>query len=70
VNFITYPFGATILVDGQPLRQPDGTPAITPCTVEGLSACVHRVIFQYPERSDVDVGPVDFSATRQIIARW
>ncbi len=70
VNFVTYPFDATILLDGRQLRGPDGTPVRTPCTVEDLPAETCRVTFQHPHRPDLNAGPFDFSRTRQVVAHW
>lgn len=70
VNFVTYPFDATILLDHEPLTGPDGTPARTPCTVEHLPARTHHVLFQHPQRPDLDVGDVDFGKTHQVVGRW
>lgn len=70
VNFVTEPFEATILLDGQLLRAPDGVPYTTPCTVPGLSGGVHRVIFRWDdEAAELDAGQLDFSEHRQITAR-
>jgi hypothetical protein len=69
-NFITYPFDATILLDGQPVLGPDDTPVRTPCTIEDLPARTHHVTFQHPEHPDLGAGPVDFSVTRQVVGRF
>jgi hypothetical protein len=66
VNFITLPPEASILVDGETLRQPNGTPYTTPCTVDGLPPGRHRVALQDPEGLELDVGEVDFSTTREV----
>ncbi len=70
VNFITYPFDATILLDGKPLHDSEGKPARTPCTIDNLRAGTHTVTFQHPQHPDYDAGPVDFSTTRQVRAEW
>ncbi len=70
VNFVTDPFEATISLDGVPLVKADGRPYTTPCTVDGLPARVHHVVFQRKGRRDLEVGPVDFSSRRQVVARW
>ena len=80
VNFVTEPYEATIYVDGQLLRTPDDAPYLTPCTVPGLGAGLHRVVFQWDAANDpfhaadheskLDAGTVDFSGNRQITARW
>lgn len=73
VNFISEPPEATILVDGQPLQEPDGTPCTTPCTARGLIPGGHHVIFQYPkghpqypEGHQLDAGTIDFTRTREV----
>jgi len=66
VNFITVPPEATILVDGEPLQQPDGVPYTTPCTVYGVLPGGHRVVFRYPEGFQMDVGTIDFTTTREV----
>jgi serine/threonine protein kinase len=70
VNFVTYPFDATILLDNRPLSAPEGTPAQTPCTVEHLPARTYHVVFQHPQRPDLDMGEVDFAKTHQVVGRW
>jgi serine/threonine protein kinase len=70
VNFITHPFDATIWLDGQMLRDDDGRPYTTPCTVSGIPARRGHVIFKHPERSDLEIGHVDFAITRECVARW
>ncbi len=75
VNFVTEPFEATIYLDDQLLRAADGVAYRTPCTVSGLSAGPHRVVFQWDadDASGVggrlDAGTIDLGATRQIAAR-
>lgn len=70
VNFATDPFEAMILLDGQLLHAPDGTPYRTPCTVPGLLGGIHRVVFQWDDQNEnVDAGAVDLSHARQITAR-
>jgi len=70
VNFITHPYEATILLDGEPLVDPDGTPYRTPCTVPGLPARVHQVSFQLDELGELAVGERDFREVREIVAHW
>jgi eukaryotic-like serine/threonine-protein kinase len=79
VNFVSDPFEATIYVDGQLLRAPDGSPYRTPCTVSGFTAETHSVVFQWDADSDpfhvagpdgkLDAGQIDFSAKREITGR-
>jgi serine/threonine protein kinase len=70
VNFITEPYEATILIDGVPQLQSDGTPYTTPCTVTGLSAQEHSVAFQREGSADRDAGKINFSKMREVTARW
>jgi serine/threonine protein kinase len=71
VNFITQPlFEATIYLDGQQQRTPEGTPYTTPCTIENLPACVHHVVFRRDGLPPRDAGRVDFAEVRQIVVRW
>ncbi len=79
VSFVSEPFEATIYVDGQLLRMPNGDPYHTPCTVCGLAAGTHHVVFQWDVESDpshlsgpdgkLDAGNVEFGANRQITGR-
>lgn len=61
---------AAVLVDGEPLRDRDGTPLTSPCTVNGVPAGMHRVGFRHPIRGTFDAGTVDFRTTREIVADW
>jgi len=70
VNFITEPFEATIQLDGVPLLKPDGTPYTTPCTIPGLPARSHQIVFHRPPLPDLDVGQVDFRDSRDIEVHW
>ena len=70
VNFITDPFDATIWLDDRPLCTPKGTPYTTPCTVPGLPADAHQVVFKHPGLVDLEVGRIDFSEAREIVAQW
>ena len=70
VNFTTYPFEATILLDGVEQRGPDGSLLKTPCTIDGLPARQHHVVFRISGLPDLDAKTIDFSATRDIVARW
>ena len=79
MSFVSEPFEATIYVDGQLLREPSGDPYHTPCTVRGLAAGTHHVVFQWDAASDpshfsgpdgkLDAGNVEFSTNRQITGR-
>ena len=68
INFITEPFEASIQLDGVRLLKPDGTPYTTPCTIPDLPAHSHRIVFQHPPLSDLDLGQVDFRDSRDIEA--
>jgi hypothetical protein len=70
VNFISYPFGATILLDGKPLMADDGRPATTPCTIDNIPARAHDVVFQHPDFPDLRLGTIDFRTRRQIVGPW
>jgi serine/threonine protein kinase len=71
VNFVTYPFEATIYLDGTLLVDAEGHPRVTPCTVDDLPARVHHVVFKHSnEATDHDAGEIDFAQQRQIVARW
>ena len=70
VNFITDRFDATIWLDGQVVLDSEGTPYTTPCTIPSLSTEVHQVVFKYPGLSDLEVGRIDFSRTREVVAHW
>ena len=79
VNFVSAPFEATIYVDGHLLRAPNGEPYHTPCTVSGLPAGRHHVVFQWDANSDpshlsgpdgkLDAGEIDITAKRQVTGR-
>lgn len=69
VNFISEPFDAAIYLDGTPLLTPDGTAYTTPCTVPYITAEVHGVVLKHSGSADFDAGQIDFSTTREIIAR-
>ena len=70
VNFVTYPFEATIYLDDKLLTAPDGIPYRTPCTVPDLAARVHRVVFRHDAREPLDTGQIDFAKKRQIVVHW
>ncbi len=70
VNFITRPFGATILLNGAPLLDPDGHPYQTPCTVPDLPVGVYRVKLRHTGLPDLDAGEIDFHTTRELTAEW
>ncbi|NLF69229.1 MAG: serine/threonine protein kinase [Candidatus Anammoximicrobium sp.] len=69
VNFVTEPFGAQVFLDGSRLESGNG-PYLTPCTVPGLTAESHRVVFRHPDMGDVEAGEVDFARVREVSARW
>jgi hypothetical protein len=73
VNFITLPYEATIYLDDRRMMRASGTPYTTPCTIEGLPARVHHVVFKCEDIPDYDAGRFDFATTRQIkvsLAGW
>ena len=70
VNFVSYPFGATVLLDGETVLDEEGQPATTPCTIEGLPACSHDVVFRYGDLPDLEMGAVDFGGQRQVVGAW
>lgn len=78
VNFITEPYEAVIYLDGHLLYAPDGIPYHTPCTIPGLPARPHHVLFQWDEDQNLfltsignslDAGTIDFAENRQISAK-
>jgi serine/threonine protein kinase len=80
VNFVTQPFEATIYLDGALLRTTEGIPYHTPCTVSGVSAETHHIVFQWDVKSlpfgmaadadgRFDAGAIDFRRHRQITVR-
>jgi hypothetical protein len=69
VNFITEPYGATILLDGVMLTS-GGEAYTTPCTVPELTAEVHQVVFQHPRCGVAEAGRVDFATIREVGAYW
>ncbi len=69
VNFVTDPFGATVLLDGEVVLDDDGSPVTTPCTVENLTARLHVVTFRHPDLPDME-RTIDFSRQRQIVESW
>lgn len=66
VNFITLPYEATVHLDGRQMMRTDVTPYTTPCTIDGLPARVHHVVFKCEDIPDYDAGSFDFATTRQI----
>ncbi len=59
-------YEATIYLDGRRMRQANGTPYTTACTIEGLPARVHHVVFKCEDIPDYDAGRFDFATARQI----
>lgn len=70
VNFLTVPFEATVYLDDELLKDPNGTPYRTPCSVPDVPARIHYVIFQHDELGELDAGRINFSENRQIWGRW
>ncbi|MHC4400655.1 MAG: serine/threonine-protein kinase [Planctomycetota bacterium] len=72
VNFITEEpfFEATIYLDGQPLKMPNGGDLYTtPCTVDDLPARAYDVVFKIGEDREIDAGRIDFATVRQVVVR-
>ena len=62
----------TILVDGEQLMDANEDPLRTPCTADRMPARLCHVVFEFPDRPDLDAldaGEIDFSTTRQVTAR-
>jgi len=70
VNFITHPYEAVVLLDGQPVLAEDGRAWRTPCSVPDLPARACHVAFRLEGRDDLDVGEIDFRRVREVEARW
>lgn len=70
VNFVSYPFGATVLLDGEILRNAQGDPLTTPCTIEELSASSHEVVLRHPDMPDLELGKIDFAKQQQVVGTW
>ncbi len=70
VNFVTYPFGATVLLDGEPILSDDGRPATTPCPIDHLSGRQYEVKFQHPDLPDLNLGTIDLRRQRQVVGSW
>jgi len=70
VNFITDRFDATVWLDGELMRDDEGNPHTTPCTIRNLSADVHQVVFRHPGLADLECGRIDFAETREIVVHW
>ena len=68
-NFLTDAAGfeATLLLDGEPVLWPDGTPMRTPCTVDDRPARPHHVVLKHDQWPDRDLGEIDFGETRQVM---
>ena len=69
VNFVTDPFGATVLLNGEVVVDDDGNPVTTPCTIESLEARPYVVTFRHPDLPDME-RTIDFSQQRQIVESW
>ena len=70
VSFITEPFEAEILVDGQTLLGPDGTAYRTPCTVPDIPPGEHDLVFRRDGNPDLPAGRIDFTTTREVDMSW
>ena len=69
VNFVTEPFGATVLLDGEVVMDDRGQPATTPCTIEDLPARSHAVVFRHADLPDLE-KTIDFAQQRQVVESW
>jgi len=69
VSFVTYPYEASIYLDGTRLVDSAERPYITPCTVDDLSATSHEVAFECEGQPRWNAGLFDFARTRQIVSR-
>jgi serine/threonine protein kinase len=70
VNFVTYPFEATIYLDGVLVVDANGKARTTPCSVEGLPARAHQVVFRHERWGNLEMGHFDFARRRQIVGHW
>ena len=70
VNFVSYPFGATVLLDGEILHNAQGDPLTTPCTIEELLATPHEVVLRHPDMPDLELGSIDFAQQQQVVGTW
>lgn len=69
VNFITYPFEATIYLDDKLQVDESGKPFYTPCTIDNLSTGKYRVTFEHATYGKKDAGIIDFVNQRRIELR-
>jgi serine/threonine protein kinase len=69
VSFVTTPFEAKIYLDGNLLVDSDKEPCRTPCTVDGLTAGIHRVAFECDGQPLSKAEEYDFAQTQQIVCR-
>ncbi|MBN2296570.1 MAG: serine/threonine protein kinase [Pirellulales bacterium] len=70
VRFTSTPEHSLILIDGELLLAPDGSPQTTPCTVDNISPEPHQVIFRTFGRPDYDAGVLDFAEVQEVRALW
>ena len=70
VSFVTYPFEATIYLDGTLQKEARGDPYQTPCTIENLPPRVHHVEFRHHEFGRLNAGHWDFAKHRRIVKPW
>jgi serine/threonine protein kinase len=70
VNFVTYPFEASIYLDDVQQVDAQGVPFRTPCTIDDLAAKSYRVTFQHDQYGVLDAGQQDFARQRRVEARW
>lgn len=70
VNFTTYPFEATVFLDGVQQFETDGTPCKTPCTIDDLPARKHHVVFKHAGIPDLYAGQIDLARAREVVVHW
>jgi hypothetical protein len=70
VNFVTYPYEATIYLDEKLQVDGLGSPYRTPCTIEDLPMRAYRVKLKHDKLGSLEAGLIDFAKQRRIEARW
>jgi serine/threonine protein kinase len=70
VNFITRPFNAAVYLNDVLQTKRDGTPYLTPCTIEGLPAGAYQTVFKREGFEDLYAGTIDFTIDHEVEASW
>jgi len=70
VNFITHPYNATIYLNGVLQTKSDGTPYLTPCTVEDVPTGVYETVFKREGFEDLYAEGIDFASDHEVEASW